>query len=530
MIRNWVNWLKNTSTTLSAPNVRPRLESLEDRAVPATFTVNSTLDNVIAGDGKLTLREAITRANDLAGADVIVVPAGVYKIAIPGTSEDGNATGDWDVTDSVTIRGAGRNLTAIDGQQLDRVFEVRGSSPGSIKVILERMTVRNGTAASNGGGIQPVNAILVVRDAAVTGNRSANHGGGISSGDGTEVKLVRTIIAGNTALTNGGGIAASNVLTLRDTVVRRNIAGSDGGGLDADTVTLTGSIIIGNRSNGFGGGLNAGTATLSGCTVSGNEAGTQGGGIFALALTLVDSTVSGNEADSGGGGIVATSTATLTRSTVSSNSTLGAGGGINASTATLTRSTVSGNRSNSFGGGIAVGNTATLTNSTVSGNTALSNGGGIWAITATLLNCTVVENLALIGGGLFHESGGDFSVKNTIVALNLVVPGGSNRDVNGDFTSQGHNLIGAGGGIGFINGVNGDIVGTFLNPIDPKLGPLANNGGRTRTHSLLAGSPAIDKGDDAGVPATDQRGAGFPRKKDGNFDGIARVDIGAFER
>ena len=102
---------------------------------------------------------------------MVVVPAGVYKIAIAGTAEDGNATGDFDVIDTVTIRGAGRNLTVIDGQQLDRVFEVRGSSPGSIKVILERMTVRNGAAASNGGGIQPVNAILVVRDAAVTGNR-----------------------------------------------------------------------------------------------------------------------------------------------------------------------------------------------------------------------------------------------------------------------------------------------------------------------------------------------------------------------
>ena len=530
MIRNWVKWLKSTSTTPARRDVRPRLECLEDRAVPATFTVNSTLDNQTPGDGKLTLREAITRANDLAGADVIVVPAGVFKIALAGPGEDGNAAGDLDITDSVTIRGAGRNITVIDGQQLDRVFEVRGSSPGSIKVILERLTVRNGAAPSNGGGIQPVNAILVVRDAAVTGNRSASRGGGISSGDGTEVKVVRTIVARNVALITGGGIAALNVLTLSDSVVRRNIAGSDGGGLDADTVTLSGCTISGNRSNSFGGGLDANTATLTRSTVSGNEAGTQGGGIFATTVTMTDSTVSGNEADSGGGGIVALSTATLTRSTVSGNTTLGAGGGINASTATLTRSTVSGNRSNSFGGGIAAGNTATLTNSTVSSNTTLSNGGGIWAISATLLNCTVTENLALIGGGLFHEPGGAFSVKNTIVAQNLILPGGSNRDVNGTFVSQGHNLIGIGGGIGFVNDVNGDLVGTFLSPIDPKLGPLALNGGRTRTHALLAGSPAIDKGDDAGVTATDQRGAGFARKKDGNGDGIARVDIGAFER
>jgi hypothetical protein len=73
-------------------------------------------------------------------------------------------------------------------------------------------------------------------------------------------------------------------------------------------------------------------------------------------------------------------------------------------------------------------------------------------------------------------------------------------------------------------------VGTGAIPIDPKLGPLANNGGRTKTHALKASSRAIDRGDNAGVPPTDQRGIGFPRKKDGNFDGVATVDIGAFER
>jgi hypothetical protein len=70
----------------------------------------------------------------------------------------------------------------------------------------------------------------------------------------------------------------------------------------------------------------------------------------------------------------------------------------------------------------------------------------------------------------------------------------------------------------------------MANSIDPKLGPLQNNGGRTQTYALKAGSPAIDRGDNAGIPATDQRGAGFARKKDGNGDGSAVVDIGAFER
>jgi hypothetical protein len=148
-----------------------------------------------------------------------------------------------------------------------------------------------------------------------------------------------------------------------------------------------------------------------------------------------------------------------------------------------------------------------------------------------MLNRNVVENIAQNGGGLFHNAGGTFHVRNTIVALNLVDSGGTGPDVFGAFTSQGHTLIGDGtGGTGFTKGVNGDIISNSLNPIDPKLGPLAKNGGPTKTHAPLAGSPAIDAGDNAGAPVADQRGIGFARNKDGNGDGVAVVDIGAFEK
>jgi parallel beta-helix repeat protein/predicted outer membrane repeat protein len=543
------------SRTRTARTSTLRLECLEDRSVPSTFTVNTPLDDVTPANGKFSLREAITKANTTAGADTIVLPAGVFKITLAGAGEDGNLTGDLDVSDSLIIRGAGSSLTFINGRQLDRVFDIQGSAPGSIAVAVEQLQVRNGSAGGHGGGIQVGNANLIVRDSVISGNQASLTGGGISDGaaPGTgKITLVRTTISSNVAGTTGGGVRSSNnVLTLRDSTVRRNISTFFGGGISADTPNLTNSIVSGNIArSGDGGGINASTATLDNCTVSGNIAqGSDGGGIRAVtAATLTNCTVSGNFAAQVGGGIEAdtatlnrstvsgnsagfegggifAATATLTNSTVSGNLTPGNGGGINVTTANLTRTTVSGNSAGVNGGGI-IATTATLTNTTISGNSAVQFGGGVSAGTATLLNCTVVENSAQGGGGL--SSGVTFTLKNSLVAQNLTAFGGG-PDVLGTFVSDGHNLIGI-GNASFTNGVDGDIVGTSSDPIDPKLGPLANNGGRTRTHALRAGSPAIDKGDNAGLPPTDQRGAGFARKKDGNLDGIARVDIGAFER
>src|SRR5262249_51643875 len=86
---------------------------------------------------------------------------------------------------------------------------------------------------------------------------------------------------------------------------------------------------------------------------------------------------------------------------------------------------------------------------------------------------------------------------------------------------MGHNLIGNGSrGSGY---AATDLVGTAASPIEPKLGPLQDNGGPTWTMALLPGSPAIDAGDNSDAPDYDQRSPGFFRIVGGT------IDIGAFE-
>src|SRR5262245_55640574 len=256
---------------------RLRLECLEDRSVPATFNVTTTLDVVDPADGQRSLREAITAANTLDGEDVIVLPGGVYKLALAGSGEDANATGDFDITGAVTIRGAGSGFTFIDGQQLDRLFDVAGTAPSSIKVVLEKMTIRNGNVTGHGGGVEYGNAELVVRDAIVIRNRASQRGGGISNGaaiDSGDVKVNRTTVVRNIAGAEGGGLGIVNgTLTLTASTVRRNVSGGSngGGGFFASAATLTNSIVSGNTAAASGGGIRAGTAILTGSTISGNS-------------------------------------------------------------------------------------------------------------------------------------------------------------------------------------------------------------------------------------------------------------------
>jgi CSLREA domain-containing protein len=325
----------------------------------------------------------------------------------------------------------------------------------------------------------------------------------------------------------------------------------------APTVTLTNLIVRGGESNiepfgGLGGGIfNGGTLRLINSVVAGN--GGEGGGIFNTAtlrltdsrvsnndgggiendgttavLTLIHSTVSGNSAPIQGGGIGNFGgTITLTNSTVSGNTAAGVGGGIvnHSGGITLDNSTVSSNSANVGGGGIFnFEGRLNLTNSTISSNSA-DSGGGIWnrgtAARFKLRNTTVARNSATAEGGGIKTSG-PLTLTNSLVALNTAPVRPDVRKTGGVTITARFSLLGIGNGSGVSDGVNGNQVGSQSNPLDPKLGLLADNGGLTRTHALLLGSPAIDAASTPDCPPTDQRGVLRPQG--------SACDIGSYER
>lgn len=154
-----------------------------------------------------------------------------------------------------------------------------------------------------------------------------------------------------------------------------------------------------------------------------------------------------------------------------------------------------------------------LVNSTVSGNTAVAGGGGIFSeAVLTIRNSTITNNTAGdVGGGIVLPDGGHTAiVRNTIIANNVGTS--ANCEVRDPtlFATSGKNLSSDGT-------CGSDPTMIIANPV---LGPLADNGGPTKTHALLSGSPAIDGGS-ACTESTDQR---YVARNQG-----VTCDIGAFE-
>jgi hypothetical protein len=313
-------------------------------------------------------------------------------------------------------------------------------------------------------------------------------------GSGLGCSLREAVLAANTDTPTGGCAAGSgaDTITLGAGTYTLSIPGthSDEGDLDiAGQLTIAHggiapAVIDGGRLDRVIQVLAGGHLIGSGFTVRNGLTAQSGGGIRNEGtLELTDVTISGNETTASyGGGIANAGPAVMSLANV----------------------TISGNRAEGDGGGIdqGLGGWASLTNVTISRNTADSDGdagggGGVLVATGTATNPS-----------------GTFNLRNTLIARNRDIspPGvGHQHDCGGILISQGHNLIGNRSGCGF-KPRRGD-----KTHVKPLLGPLANNGGPTFTHALLAHSPAINAGGRGGS-RIDQRGA--PRRS---------PDIGAYE-
>jgi hypothetical protein len=489
--------------------VRPAVELLEGRCVPAVFFASPAAADGAAG----SLRAAVLQANGDSQDDTILLGAGVYNLTLAnasGLQENSAATGDLDVTGAnhtVTIQGAGAGATVIDAHQIDRVFQVL---PGA-SLVLRALSVRGGLAQDDGTA------------GAYAGSTNA-FGGGILN-QGTMV-LDHVLVEGNEALAGnvasrfsqgfvaaGGGVFSSGTLTMIDSTARGNLALGGNG--------IPGGQPMGSAGgNAVGGGVAVAfmgaTGTITACTISGNTAlGGQGGAGVAATGDLDG----GPGGDAFGGGLfVGEGTGVeLSDSTVAGNTALGGLGGLGAFDTNTGTAGAGGDGGAGRGGGIALDGTpnrpgqAALFNSTIAANSALGGQGGPPGRGTATGNPGAGE-----GGGLFAGNNPNVTV-TTSSCLFAGNAAAAAPDFDGTFGSAAATLVQDGAGAGGINnGVNGNLVG-----VDPRLGPLADNGGPTQTMALLPGSPAIDHGrNDLGL-ATDQRG--FARVANG------AADIGAFE-
>ncbi len=296
-----------------------------------------------------------------------------------------------------------------------------------------------------------------------------------------------------------------------------------------------GSVLGGLGTDGNGGGIrSAGVLTLTDCTVSANQAagteliGGNGGGVLneGGTMTITRCTISNNSARYSTGS--------------SSDCASGSGGGIlnyPGGSLTVTNSTIKGNSCLSddgfglcggggSGGGIQNSGSMTITNCTISGNSGaatgaptmygggVSNDGSLQIASSTIAYNSASSETAAFGGGI--SGFGSTGSNSSIIALNSA-PTGPDFTGRGGLQSMGYNIIGNNADA-VISSQPTDQIGTAAAPIDPLLGPLANNGGPTLTHALQSGSPAIDHGDPA-APPEDQRGYGR----------VGVPDVGAFE-
>jgi len=499
------------------------------------------------------------------------------NLTITGGKNDSNGGGGIVSSDSLTLRNSiVTGNSGYNGGGIESRDELR----------IENSTISNNTARTDGAGIDSSFSTIIIVNSVVTNNSSGYSGGGLSSsGNVTIVDSVfsfNTVRDGFGGGIHIGGFESN--LSISGSQILFNTANSGGGVymVDDTTSNISNSEIMENTAaNGGGIFLSNGDHIFEAITIKDNFANIQGGGInfyhersgslFASDSTLLinDSTISNNSASAGGGAYLERSTTFTVSNSYIENNLAYRGGAIfsTGGRSTLNYVTLSNNSAISLGGAVALENDSrfTLTSGTVSRNLSENGrGGGFWireSSRANIVQSTLLANSAVYGGGIVAYSNGSAELINTTVTTNSATLGGGFLTFNSGKINLNHATVAnnraanagggffaaAGGTVTLANSIiadsptgddcdfyNASITSdsasiiesgscvTSARKVDPKLMTLANNGGPTLTHALLAGSPASNSGISASCPELDQRG-----EVRGISDGFC--DVGAFE-
>jgi hypothetical protein len=344
----------------------------------ATFNVTSLADS-----GAGSLREAISIANNTAGADEINFDSALSGGTINLTS------GELDISDGLSINGLGSNLLTIDAGGLSRVFvnnnylSGSSSSISGLKITGGYTTYNadnNGFFYGYGGGILNWGS-LNISDSIIS-NNLGDAGAGIFNFDGT-LNIFNTTISDNSLVRSGIGIGIVNQgnLNIYESTISNNSTNglsSQGGGIFNYNSLRIFDSTISNNSADFGGGIsNSGQINITNTNISDNSATNSGGGVYneyTGQINTINTNISDNSATNSGGGMYNTGSVNLYKSSISNNLSNDKGGGIfNEGSATFYESTISGNSASNQGGGsylIYYAQQDLFGDSTISGNFA----------------------------------------------------------------------------------------------------------------------------------------------------------------
>jgi len=396
---------------------------------------------------------------------------------------------------------------------------------------------------AHGGAIRNESGLVNLENCSLTANQACG-GGGVAgtapggNGDGGAIHNSGSLSVSSCRFTQNSAAGGPGAYDLYDIGWNGSTPGGAGSGaaiFNSGVATIKGGMFSGNAAAGGAGGssfyprtglrggsgsggaiYNYGSLVVQDSAFLANSAlggggGAGGGGGWHISLSGGGG---GDGGDGSGGAICNLGSSVIQSSSIVSNTSVGGFGGPGGAGVSL----------GPLGGPVGIGG---------NGGNGGSGCGGIWGF-VQMTNCTVALNYGYGGSGGHGGAGGYSPPPGSSGAsgangaygvaagglsgsgswlINTLLAGNTPTNCSGVITDLGHNLS-SDGSCNFTN------IGS-MNNTDPKLGPLADNGGPTLTMRLLPGSPAIDAGDNAAAPPTDQRG--FPRPV-----GLA-ADIGACE-